>query len=65
LLLALEGLPPEKGHEVLGVVRESLSGDLRVARNLLASGQNDRRGLLRTALVGLEGVPVKGEIREG
>jgi len=42
-----------------------LSGDILVARSLLASGQEDLSGLLRAALVGLEGIPVKGVISDG
>ena len=65
LILALDGLQPDKGQEVLWVVREVLSGDILVARSLLASGQEDLSGLLRAALVGLEGIPVKGVISDG
>ena len=65
LILALDGLQPDKGHEVLWVVREIWSGEIRVARSLLASGQEDLSGLLRAALVGLEGVPVKGVLSDG
>ena len=65
LILALDGLQPDKGHEVLWVVREVLSGDILIARSLLASGQEDLSGLLREALVGLEGVPIKGVISDG
>ena len=65
LILALDGLQPDKGHEVLWVVREVLSGEILVARSLLASGQEDLSRLLREALVGLEGVPVKAVISDG
>src|SRR5512135_1234000 len=65
LILALDGLQPDKGHEVLGVVREVLSGEILLARSLLVSGREELRGLLREALVGLEGVPVKGVISDG
>jgi len=65
LILALEGLQPDKGHARLWVVREVLSGDILIARRLLASGQEDRRGLRREAVVGLEGVPIKGVISDG
>ena len=65
LILALDGLQPDKGHDVLWVVREVLSGEILLARSLLVSGQAELSGLLREALVGLEGVPVKGVISDG
>jgi predicted methyltransferase MtxX (methanogen marker protein 4) len=42
-----------------------LSGEILIARSLLASGQEELSGLLREALVGLEGLPVKGVISDG
>lgn len=65
LILAVDGLQPDKGHEVLWVVREVLSGDILLARSLLASGRDDLSALLRTALLGLEDVPVVGVISDG
>ncbi|MGZ3415851.1 MAG: ISNCY family transposase [Isosphaeraceae bacterium] len=65
LILALDGLQPDKGHEVLWVVREVLSGEILVARSLLSSGREELAGLLREALTGLEGVPVLGVISDG
>ena len=57
LSLALDGLQPDKGHEVLWVVREVLSGEILIARSLLVSGREELSGLLREALVELEGIP--------
>lgn len=65
LILAVDGLQPDKGHEVLWVVREVLSGDILLARSRLASGHDDLSALLRAALLGLEGVPVVGVISDG
>lgn len=65
LILAVDGLQPDKGHEVLWVVREVLSGDILLARSLLASGRDDLSALLRTALLGLEDMPVVGVISDG
>ena len=65
LILAVDGLQPDKGHEVLWVVREVLSGEILAARSLLVSSQAELSGLLREALVGLEGIPVKGVISDG
>lgn len=65
LILALDGLQPDKGHEVLWVVREVLSGEILIARSLLVSGREELSGLLREALVGLEGIPIQGVISDG
>jgi hypothetical protein len=65
LILAVDGLQPDKGHEVLWVVREVLSGDILLARSLLASGRDDLSALLRAAVAGLEDLPVVGIISDG
>ncbi|HYQ91851.1 MAG TPA: ISNCY family transposase, partial [Candidatus Competibacteraceae bacterium] len=65
LILALDGLQPDKGQEVLWVIREVLSGEILAARSLLVSSQAELSDLLREALVGLEGIPVKGVISDG
>src|SRR5712691_10287215 len=49
VLLALDGLQPDVGHEVLWVVREVLSGEILVARALLSSSQEALAELLREA----------------
>lgn len=65
LILALDGLQPDKGHEVLWVVREVLSGEILIARSLLVSGREELSGLLREALVGLEEIPIQGVLSDG
>jgi hypothetical protein len=50
---------------VLWVIREVLSGEILAARSLLVSSQAELSGLLREALVGLEGIPRKGVISDG
>ena len=65
LILAIAGLQPDKGHEVLWVVREVLSGDVLLARSLLASGRDDRRALLRSAVADLDDLPVVGVVSDG
>lgn len=65
LILAIDGLQPDKGHAVLWVVREVLSGDILLARSRLASGREDLSALLRAALLGLEDLPVVGVISDG
>ena len=65
LILAVDGLQPDKGHEVLWVVREVLSGDVLLARSLLASGRDDLSALLRAAVAGLDDPPVVGVVSDG
>jgi hypothetical protein len=64
LILAIDGLQPEVGQEVLWVVREVLSGEVLLARSLLSSTEGDLVPLLREATVGLE-VPVEGVVSDG
>ena len=65
LILAMDGLQPDKGHEVLWVVREVLSGDVLLARSLLASGRDDLSALLRSAVADLDDLPVVGVVSDG
>ena len=65
LILAVDGLQPDKGHEVLWVVREVLSGEVLLARSLLTSGRDELRRLLQAAVAGLEPLPVVGVISDG
>jgi hypothetical protein len=65
LILALDGLQPDKGQEVLWVVREVLSGEILLARRLLVSGHEALSGWLREALLGLEEIPIQGVISDG
>jgi hypothetical protein len=63
-VLALDGLQPDVGHEVLWVVRECLSGEILLARSLLSATEESLRGLLGEVVAGLE-VPVLGVISDG
>ena len=65
LILALDGLQPDKGHEVLWVIRDVLSAEILLARSLLVSGREELIGLLGEALVGLEGIPIQGVLSDG
>jgi hypothetical protein len=47
VILALDGLQPDVGHEVLWVVRECLSEEILLARPLLSSTQGDITALLK------------------
>jgi hypothetical protein len=64
VVLALDGLQPDVGHEVLWVVRECLCGEILLARSLLSATEESLSGLLREVLEGLE-VPVLGVISDG
>jgi Transposase, Mutator family len=46
VILALDGLQPDVGHEVLWVIREVLSGEIILARALLSSSAEDIASLL-------------------
>jgi Transposase, Mutator family len=46
VILALDGLQPDVGHEVLWVVRDCLSGEILLARSLLSAKQDDLAALL-------------------
>ena len=63
-ILALHGLQPDVGHEVLWVIREVLSGEILLARALLSSSQEDLAALLREAKEVLPEV-VSGVISDG
>ena len=63
-ILALDGLQPDVGHEVLWVVRECLSGEVLLARSLLSSTGEDLAALLREVAARV-GVPVAGVVSDG
>src|SRR3954452_18860197 len=64
VILALDGLQPDVGHEVLWVVRECLSGEVLLARSLLSSTGEDLAALLREVAAKV-GVPVAGVVSDG
>ena len=67
MLLALDGLQPDVGHEVLWIVRDCLSEEILLARPLLSSTQGDLTALLKEVKELLKElvVPVKGIISDG
>lgn len=67
VILALDGLQPDVGHEVLWVVRDCLSEEILLARPLLSSTQGDVTALLQEVKRLLEPleVPVKGVLSDG
>jgi hypothetical protein len=64
VILALDGLQPDVGHEVLWVVRDCLSGEVLLARALLSATQEDLAALLREVAAGVP-VPIAGVISDG
>jgi len=64
VVVALDGLQPDVGHEVLWVVRECLSGEVLLARSLLSATEESLTGLLEEAISGLE-VPIAGVVSDG
>jgi transposase-like protein len=64
VILALDGLQPDVGHEVLWVFRDCLSGQVLLARSLLSATNEDLAALLREVSEGV-GVPIAGVISDG
>jgi len=64
VILALDGLQPDVGHEVLWVLRDCLSGEVLLARSLLGSSEDDLVPLLREVRDALP-VPIHGVISDG
>ncbi len=64
VILTLDGLQPDVGHEVLWVVRDCLSGEVLLARSLLSGRGVDLEPLLREAAETV-GVPVLGVVSDG
>jgi hypothetical protein len=64
VILAIDGLQPDVGHEVLWVIRDVLSGEMLLARSLLSSTQDDLAKLLSEVKAALE-VPIAGVVSDG
>jgi hypothetical protein len=64
VILALDGLQPDVGHEVLWVVRDCLSGQILLARSLLSATAKDLVPLLREVIEAI-GAPVLGVVSDG
>ncbi len=64
VILALDGLQPDVGHEVLWVLRDCLSGEVLLARSLLGATEEDLVPLLREVADALP-VPIAGVISDG
>jgi hypothetical protein len=64
VILAIDGLQADVGHEVLWVIRELLSGEILLARTRLSSSQQDIAVLLREVKASLA-IPVSGLVSDG
>ncbi len=64
VILALDGLQPDVGHEVLWVLRDCLSGEILLARSLLSASEADLAALLREVQQLLP-VPIHGVVSDG
>ena len=64
VILAIDGLQPDVGHEVLWVIRDVLCGEVLLARSLLSSTQADLAKLLRQVKDALS-VPIAGVVSDG
>lgn len=64
VVLGLDGLKPDVGHEVLWVVRDCLSGEVLLARTLLSEAEKELGDEIREVQAILP-VPIAGVISDG
>ncbi len=64
VVLAIDGLQPDVGHEVLWVLRDCLSGEVLLAKSLLSASREDLAGLLASVKAACP-VPVAGVVSDG
>jgi hypothetical protein len=64
VILAIDGLQPDVGHEVLWVLRDCLSGEILLARSLLSSTAKDLAGLIDQVRRATP-VPITGVVSDG
>jgi hypothetical protein len=64
VILAIDGLQPDVGHEVLWVFRDVLSGEILLARSLLSSTRDDLAKLIGEVQQALA-VPIVGVVSDG
>jgi hypothetical protein len=64
VVLAVDGVQPDVGHEVLWVLRDCLSGEILLARSLLSATAGDLSTLLAEVRDALP-VPITGVISDG
>jgi hypothetical protein len=64
VILAIDGMQPEVGHEVLWVIRDCLSGEILLAKTLLSSRNEDLAALLLEVSTSLD-IPIDGVVSDG
>jgi hypothetical protein len=64
VILAIDGLQPDVGHEVLWVLRDCLSGEILLAKSLLSSTAKDLASLITQVRRALP-VPITGVVSDG
>ena len=64
-ILAIDGMQPDVGHEVLWVIRECLSGEILLTRTLLSAKNQDLAALLTEVKTTLEEVPIIAVVSDG
>jgi hypothetical protein len=64
VILALDGLQPDVGPEVLWILRDCLSGEVLLARSLLSATSEDLSALLRPVAEALP-VPIAAVVSDG
>lgn len=64
VILAIDGLQPDVGHEVLWVLRDCLSGEVLLAQSLLSAAEEDLVPLLQRVRCALR-VPIAGVVSDG
>jgi hypothetical protein len=66
VVLALDGLQPDVGHEVLWVLRDCLSGEVLLARSLLSATEADLARLIGSVNAALgDDVPIAAVVSDG
>ena len=67
VIVSLDGLQPDVGHEVLWVLRDCCSGEVLLARSLLGATENDLAPLLQevATLCKTLDIPIAGVVSDG
>ncbi len=64
VILAIDGMQPEVGHEVLWVLRDCRAGEILLARTMLSATNQDLAVLL-TEVKQAIGIPIAGVVSDG
>jgi Transposase, Mutator family len=64
VILTLDGLQPDVGHEVLWILRDCLSGEVLLAKSLLSATSEDLSALLHEVAQALQ-VPIAAVVSDG